>query len=73
MKLWRNYITTVADLKPLSGDLKVTNWRIFVQQFHSKRVPGFEASCGQVLHEALVDLGLRLYCTNFYSISEILS
>ena len=44
-----------------------------MQQFHSKRVPGFEASCGQVLHKVLVDLGLRLYCTDFYSISEILS
>ena len=44
-----------------------------MQQFHNKRVPRFEVSCGQVLHEVLVDLGLRLYCTNFYSISEILS
>ena len=38
--------TTVVDLKALSGDLKITNRKVYVQQFHNRRIYGFEAMCG---------------------------
>ena len=41
--------TTVVDLKALSGDLKVTNRKVYVQQFHNRRICGFEAMCGHTI------------------------
>ena len=43
---YRLQSTTVVDLKALSGDLKVTNRKVYVQQFHNRRICGFEATCG---------------------------
>ena len=46
---YRLQSTTVVDLKALSGDLKVTNRKVYVQQFHNRRICGFEAMCGHTI------------------------
>ena len=46
---YRLQSTTVVDLKALSGDLKVTNRKVYVQQFHNRRICGFEAMCGHII------------------------